>query len=457
MAAIAYDDLFDRLGKIGKIGYTVAGDQSALPALVTDLIALYENTPEVALIGTTATNQAAIIAPVSQPPAQLSGLAGTTLVTMVKASTPSITTGPAALVELIRQMRADGETVQSCAVAAAATNLATNVGDGVVLVSTKRGDGLLQENLIPETLRIACVQDSYTGSQQPGREQFQLTGQPNSVSIWNYNYPQGSGASQSVQCVDAAAGPSLNSNLLTNSDFEDWSGALATDSLDNWVLGPGVWGTDIQQSATAFTGTRSLQFLPGATNTALYQEFGDGTAGTSVVPRNLFGYGVNFWARALAGTVSAGVLTVELVDDTGTVINDQQGVPNSTTLTLNTLTTSWVAVSTAFRIPDVPPDVMRLRFRISTDLAGDSVLVDQLAMVQFTASVPGGFSFAVLAGSTNWVAGDGANIVTTNDYGGSSYLATFQALFNRLYNMSSLNLLLPSSGTPSQPDTKITA
>lgn len=456
MAAIDYDELFTRIGAIGHVGYVLAGDQSAIPATLTTLIALYDGTTDVDLVGSIITNQANIPAPVVTPVTSITSLAQTTLVRMVNASVPSISTVPGAMLELIRQMKADSETVQVCTVGCTNAALSTNVGTGVVVTSTKRGDGLVQENIIPEISRLACVIDSYTGSATAGQEQFQLTGEKNTVSIWNYNYPQGSGSSSSVNAISASQNATATGNVLNNSDFEDWSGALSTDTLDNWVLDVGTYGTSIQQSATAFAGTKSLQFLAGATNNAIYQEFNDGTTGTASVLLSFYSYAVNFWARATAGTVSAGVLTVELVDDTNTVTTDGEGVANSFTVTLSSLTTSWVAVNGVFRIPDVQPSVLRLQLRISTDLAGDSVLVDQLAMAQLTASYAGGWGFAVFSSGTEFVTGDAFNVTATNDYGGSTYLASFQPLFNRLFQMAQNKWLLPSSGTPDQADTKIT-
>lgn len=457
MAAIDYNTLFTRLGKIGKIGYVLAGDQAAVPALLTTLINQYTGTADEDLIGSIVTNQASIPTPVVTPPSTVSALAVTTLIRMVQASVSSISSQNVAMAELIRQMRADGQYVNPCTVSIASAALSTNIGSGVVVVSTKRGDGLVQENLFAEISRLACTQDSYTGGATSGLEQFQLSGQPSIVGLWNYNYPTGSGAAQSVTAISASTDAATTGNILTNSDFENWSGPLSTDSLDNWTLETGAYGTDIQQSTTAFSGTNSLRFLPTAANTAIYQQFADSTTGTAVTPTSYTSYPVNFWMRSLAGVPGAGVLTVELVDDTGTVINDGQGVANSFTQAMTALTTTWVPVNGVFRIPEVPPDVMRLRLRMSTALTTQSVLVDRLAMGPFTAAYPGGYNFAVFSGGTPFTAGDAFNLTATNNRAGATYLATFQALFDRFFGMRQNGFLLPSSGSTLQPDTKITA
>lgn len=456
MAAIAFDDLFDRIGRVGHIGYVLAGNQAAVPGMVSDLVSYYEGTSDLDLAGPTITATPSIPQGVVNPVQSVQAIASTTMVRMVQASVPSINSLSSALAELIRQMIDNSETVKTCTVSASGAAYGTNIGTGVLVLSTKRGDGLEQENLFAESLTVVCSADSYTGGAAVGREPFSLYGTPNTVGIWEYNYPQGSSANSGVNAVSSSQNAAANGNLLTNGDFEEWSTDPAPE-LSNWVLEVGTWGTDVLQSSTAYQGTYSVRFDAGATNSVLYQEFGDGTTGTSVTPTPLTSYPINFFARALAGTVAAGVLTIELTDDAGTVINDQQGTANSFTLDLTTLTTSWVAVNGVFRIPEVPPDVIRLRFRISTDLAGDAVLIDSAALAPFTAAYPGGFGWTVFSGATPFVTGDGYTVTASNNRGGASYLATFQALFDRLFSMRNLGLLLPSDASPTQPDTKITA
>ena len=65
---------------------------------------------------------------------------------------------------------------------------------------------------------------------------------------------------------------------------------------------------------------------------------------------------------------------------------------------------------------------------------------------------------AVFSGNVNFIENDGWDMTTTNDFGGSSNLATFQWLFDRLFNMRSLGLLLPSTASsPTVADSLITA
>jgi hypothetical protein len=51
--------------------------------------------------------------------------------------------------------------------------------------------------------------------------------------------------------------------------------------------------------------------------------------------------------------------------------------------------------------------------------------------------------------------GDGFILTATNNYGGASNLSTWQQLFERLFGMRALGLVLPSSGGPTIADSLI--
>lgn len=455
MAAINITSLMTRLGSIGNFGYSLAEKQAQLSALLEDIWGLYELTPDLDLIGSQTQGALSTISAAVSPMSPLSGLGTPTLLRMVGDSVPPFRGSlSSCMTELIRQMDVASATVAACVVTASGVVLTTNTGDGVLVTTTKRGDGRQQDNMVAEQLRLLCTSDSYTGGTNAGSEQFQLAGTANTAGIWDYNWPLGSGQTVTTTAISASTDASSSGNLLTNGDMEDWSDD-AIPELDNWQLSGGVWGTDIQQSATVYQGDFAVEFIAGTAATPiLFQEFGEDTG---VSPTVLNSYIVNFFARKVSGTISAGVLTIELTDDTGTVVNDEQGVANSTTLDLTTLTTTYAAVNVVFRIPQVPPTGnLRFRFRISTAIVGGNVLIDDACFGAVTAAYPGGFGFAVFSGATPFVKNDGWDVTTTNDRAGASYGATFQTLFDRLFGMRNLNQLLPTSATPTLPDSLIT-
>lgn len=458
--------MFPRIGRVLKLSFLLSPYEAALPAAFLDVFNQYLTTLEP--VGSQVELSADQLTRVASGVMGFATQAATdTVQGMVLGDQPSQSgTLQSALNEVIRQMKLQSKTVQASAIAVTPTVLTGSVGTGVLLTSTKRGDGLVQENSIQETLRLVCTQDAYTGGTTQGQEQFGLTGSPATAGTWDYDYPTGSGASVSVRAVSADQDGSSTGNLLTNGNFEAWTPATPdapTNVLNNWTLGgASVWGTDLAQDPTATqpqSGLYCLRFIPGTgVNTALHQTFGDAANGTNPTPKGLNSYAVNLWLRKQSGTVTAGVLTVELVDDTGTVTQDAQGVNNSFTVTLSTLTTSYVAYNGVFRLNATPPTTIWLRLRVSTALTGASVLADNICLTPLTPFYQGGPGFTVLSNAAvPFVSGDGWNLAVTNDEGGATYLATFQAGFDRLFGMKSLNLLLPSSGSPNISNALITA
>jgi hypothetical protein len=207
-------------------------------------------------------------------------------------------------------------------VAASVAAISGNAGNGVAVVSKVRGDGLDQENIIPETAYVFCTADSQTGTATAGQEQFTYTGEPLVTDVWSETYPIGSGATTTLTAIDASQNAS--GNLLTNSNFE----AFTANLPDNWTSLVGTAGVDyLKSTAQFFEGAASLQYAGGATLTSLAQTFNSST-GTVGTLKPDTAYAVNFWAKVDV-VPAAGVLTVDLVDGSNTVINDDQGRPTA--------------------------------------------------------------------------------------------------------------------------------
>ncbi len=441
------------MGRLLHIGYLNNVYQAALPAAFTSLSDQFCSSLQ-AVIAPTTVAQPTLIAASSGVMAVAADTAVAISQQTVLADQPSQSVEFLPVMqEIIRQMKAQGLTVLANAVTSSQSTLSGSLGSGVLVLTTLRGDGLAQENTVPETLRLVCTADSYTGGQTAGQETFGLTGSPATAGIWDYNWPTGSGASIQVSAVSADQDATVTGNLLTNSNFELWTTALPSDTLDDWILEAGTYGTDVVKSSTAMTGSFSVRFLPTGVNVELYQEFNSASV---VAPEALASYAANVWLAKPSGVISAGVLVVELVDDTGTVTQNAQGANNSFSVTLSTLGSTFAAYNGVFRLNATPPSVVRLRFRLSTGLAGASFYMDDACLAAMNGMYAGGPGFVIFSGATPFAGGDGWNITDTNDYGGSSDLATFQTGFNRLLNMAGNGLLLPSSGSPNILNTLIT-
>lgn len=454
--------LFTRLGKIFKFDRLQQTYQASVPGALDAIMQQYAtpDRPAVAALPTLSTPNRLGCGNIFGAQGGTQQSAVQTLLSMVADDQPArATTLAAALTELIRQMNGSSDSVKACTVSASASALGTNKGNGAVLLATKRGDGLVQENIVAEVAPILCTADAQTGGATIGNESWQFAGQPDDGQTSLDTWPTGSGANASITGISAFQN-NAGGNLLTNSDFETWSGSPL--ALANWTLTVGTWGTDIvREGSTVYTQTYSAKIPGNAGGTgvlaSMQQEFGNSGSGTAGVLLPDRSYAVNFFAK-FDVVPAAGVLTIELVDGSGTVIQDDQGNNNSTTFSCHSMATSWAACNTLFRLPRLLPATIRLRFRVSTAISsGSNLFVDDLALGFMTALYAGGPSIAIFSGSTQWVAGDGFTIGTTNSRGGASYLSTFQAMFDKFFGMRALGLLLPSAGSPTIADTLITS
>lgn len=381
-----------------------------------------------------------------------------------------------AIIEFIRQMKVNNVTVAKCNVTASYSSQPGIVGNGIVIATTKRGDGLVQENLVAETALLICTQDSYSGGAVAGQEQFNFIGVQNNANPWDWDWPQGSSANQFVNAISASQYANAQGNLLTNGDFENWN-PTSPLTLQNWILNAGSYGTDIIQSQTPFTGIYSVQINPTGNTVQLLQPFGS-SSGTPASLTYLTSYAANLWIRAagpLVGSpiggllltltqgfpaITGGTVTVQFLDQGVAVTSDAQGVPNSYTFNLNQISGDgmYVAIGNSqsvFRTPYVLPNTTQLSITVS-GLTGGAICIDSVAVVQITSAYPGGVGVAIFSGNTNFEINDSYNVVSTNDRAGSIYCATFQAEFDRNFNMRQLGLLLPSSSSPTIPDSLIT-
>jgi hypothetical protein len=380
--------------------------------------------------------------------------ANNTVNTMVYQDNPLLSNSDlsSSLTEVIRQMIANSQSVQVCTVGSTVTAGGSNLGDGQVVVSVKRADGLVQENAFAENITLRCIADSETNAALAGKEQFKVTGTV-SYSPFDWRYVAGGSGGQTT--VSAVPGSVDNSsgNLTTNGDFESFT----SNTPDNWSILVGSAGTTIKQStAQHYTGLSSLNIVGnGSELTSVAQVFGDATNGTRGTLASETQYAVNLWVK-VDSTPAAGVLEVSLVDGSNTIVNDQQGTANSFTKSLTTVSTTWVAVNGVFRTPYILPSTLKLRVRLSTAMTtGRNLYVDRVAMTRMTQVYTGGPSVAVFSGASNFFVPDNFTAAITNNRGGASNGKTFQCLFNRFFNMSQLGLLLPSSNSPTISDSLI--
>jgi hypothetical protein len=104
-----------------------------------------------------------------------------------------------------------------------------------------------------------------------------------------------------------------------------------------------------------------------------------------------------------------------------------------------------------FRIQRDVTQPVYLRIRITDPIPpGDSVYIDEVAVVAGTELYDGGPYIAVFSGATPAVVEDDWVLTATNDRGGE-----WQTMYNRAFDMAGKGFLLPTSGTTLLPDSLI--
>ena len=342
-----------------------------------------------------------------------------------------------ALAYLIAQMRTAAASVAANSIGWSVAPGGGNNGNPVWVVATKGPTGYVQENAFAESIAAACSQDAQGGGTAAGQESLTLKSPQAAGDPLSWLFPAGSGAYIGITAVDAGAqGIGGTQNWLKNSNFETWTVA---NIPDGWHITTGA--AQVQQSTSvAYDGSSSLALIgDGITLASIYQQFG---SDTGVVVPPLDQMAVNFWIKA-TGT-PGGVLECALVDGTGAYINDNISVPNSFSVNLGTIGSTFQAINGIFRTPRVLPSIIRLRLKLTTAIpAGCTAYIDRLAMAEPQLIYQQSPGVCVFSGNAPMIAGDSWTLTVTNDRNGQ-----FQTLLDRMFNMRGLGLLLPSSGSP---------
>lgn len=336
-----------------------------------------------------------------------------------------------ALLELIRQLDAAAATVNASTPGISTAPDAANNGDGVVLSAVENGKGESLENVLGEDVVLDCTSDSQPGrgTLQIGSEVFTAQGELD-VDKSSFEFPKGSNTVTQIPVSNPAAGPSTN-NFLTNSDFEDFTVA---DTPDSWVLDVGVAGAGIQETATAFSGVKALEFFgDGAELTRISQSLRAAPATQGLFEPEKR-YALAFQVRVSAAP-SAGVLRVSLREtSSGAQIGDDVSVD------LTTVGVVYVSKSVQINTPDPLPDTVFVVIELTTALeSGKSVFIDHMALVEMTQHANGPL-FAIFPGAIKWLVDDRVTAAVTNDRAGK-----FQEFFERAFDMTDKGLLLPSN------------
>jgi hypothetical protein len=435
-----------RLGRLiyalqSGIAFLGSGDLSAggvrsLGVLTSRIEAEYLSTNQDVISGIRANLDAYRSSMMGSLNSDIKAFAEQTVIDMVHADNPL----PAkdletALIELIRQIRATSDSVDASATTATVTYGSGNTGSAIVVCSLRTPRGDLNELVIPEDIKLICTGDAQPGgTATEGQEEWTFAGENALTDTLDVDWPDGSGASGTLTAVDAALDED-GGNLLTNSDFEDFTASAP----DDWVIAVGAAATDIDdETSVIYAGTKALKFVGTGSSplSSIYQVIDT----TNLEPRDRLHW--NGFVRKSA-SLSAGALRISLRDGSGTILTDEAGNSQTSTIANGTFTTSFAANSIGFTLPRVMPTALRIYYDVPSGSAltsGESIYIDHTSLTVATEAYTGGPMLSVHSGATDSIRDDAANVAIANDRAG-----TLQEWFDRLFDMKGKGLQLPSN------------
>ena len=324
-------------------------------------------------------------------------------------------------------------TVKISAVSITGTAVSANIGNGTLLTSTKRGDGLSNPHVSGSKGKLICGKYGGDKGGYTNHEEFQYkdaAGPDGAHPDWMEGTRGIRSSARSERTPEdtfhRVADPTAyakRGNWLSNSNFNDGWAATGSDyHPTRWTKVLGTAGTDYRRGSTVyFTGsTYSLELLAGTgVLTAFKQVFGDdsGTAqeweGNAVV-----GCLVRLYPN---GAITGGVLKLHVCTSGGTTRNDDQGNALSLSSTLSGLTPSaWNTVSGIFCIPRDIADTDQFRLELTSALTGNNLFIASTILTPLQEAYQGGFKLRLVAGSTPFVASRGRRPADTFDFTGAN-------------------------------------
>lgn len=301
----------------------------------------------------------------------------------------------------------------------------TPTGNPTFVWSAVDAAGRALQYVVPETVQVTVTQDNQTGGATKGSEPYSVAGQNAQSNFLSWDWLKsgkyGSGAASSTNTL---TDPLVNfvsggtGNLLVNGAF---TVATTANVADNWTIAVGTAGSTVTVTTSGgyITGSGILTMVSdGATLISVTQAFNTASAtgvGLGGTPYALTPSAVNNLQVAVyvpyklsVASPAAGVMTVDLIDGSGTVINDDAGVANSFTVTLTTVAdTAYHIASGVFRLPKVLPSSTPYKVRVRQSTAvtsGKSLILSCVAAQVVTQLYPGGPYFAGFRGSTDVIA-----------------------------------------------------
>jgi hypothetical protein len=361
-----------------------------------------------------------------------------------------------ALAELDRQMRVASESLNECPGTVAVADVGSPTGDHKFVFGVKEAlTGRTTDFLVPDVYLIRCTADRSQGGTAYA-ETFSLVGKQADQLPTDSTYPSGTGLDTTVTAVD----PASDGGVVTDPDFDEWTGTGNNTPVRWSVYGSTVAGTHV---------LRATDDPRGGAGTSL-SLVGDGSVlvrlrqAISVEANTV--YTAHMRVKKVADPGTDWAVSMMLVDSSGTAVAGNGSYSNVVSSAAATsVAGNWTnAVTGVFCTPAVLPSggvYLEIRFHQSgsTSTAPASTAnayVDYVSVVETTPLYSGGPTLTAFSGSTEGVVGDTrtATVALTTGVPGDYLIRGIDRLLSG--GLASAAVRLPTSNTPTQADALVT-
>lgn len=351
------------------------------------------------------------------------------------------------LTEWRRQMLVAGDSFnQSLVTIGSLTAIGSPTSNVQFVATDKDGSGVRQDLVVPDSYLITVSQDDQRGASTYS-EQLSIVGKEQDANATDSDYPTGAGIDTVVTITD----PALAVGVVSNGGFDTWT---VSNTPDGWTIALGAAGTNVfrvaddpRDGAAGFSAR--LLTTTGVLTVALRQT-------VSLEPNTL--YGVHFKYKPVSdGSATASTITaaVRLYDpDADATITDDASTANSQSSSTHAVVTAgsgWNhGYQAIFITPTTLPDTVQVEVALTAGDVDAEGYVDHVQLVPLTPLYIGGPTFAFFSGKVRAALDDAWTLAITLASGTiSGYIVRG---LDRLLNMKSLGVRIPTSGSPTQSD-----
>lgn len=447
--AINFDRLFERLGKfVGGLNEVNTYRGTTLQDRVSDLAALFTTVNPDVVSGIYSANDSAVSS-FSAWLTYLSTTAKTIIQEEVYNDRPITNDFNSAYAELVRQMVAGTESLNSVPSTVTVTAGGSNVSDGHVIFTNKDGTGQAQDLMIPDSYLIQVVNDQ-NRSGTAYAESGSLGGKLADSNPMDYTYASGSGQAATVRFVDPAL---TTSALNTDPGFSTWTTNVPT----YWTVATGTSGTNVfQVSADPRSGGSGLAARLVSTGSLVKLRQTISTIRPNTV------YAVSFKVKVITTTTTNFRISMRLVNaSSGATFADDAATTHVVTSTASNSINdgNWHSFSGFLITPKVPPSAgvaLEIVMASASDITAGSTAtcegyVDHAHLSAANQLYTGGPYYQMYSNLLAAVTGDNWTVAVVVPSSGDMEDYLIRGI-DRLVNLRSLSVRMPTSGSPTQAD-----